>query len=80
LGVCLLDLKNPAKVKAIAEDAILMPEEQYELIGQAPSVVFTAGAVVENDGEVKVYYGGADAVQCVATTSVKRLIDACHNR
>jgi predicted GH43/DUF377 family glycosyl hydrolase len=80
LGVCLLDLKDPSKVKAMAEDAILIPEEQYELVGQTPSVVFTCGAVVENDGEIKLYYGGADTVQCLATTSVKRLIEACYNR
>jgi len=80
LGVCLLDLEDPSKVKAMAEDAILIPEEQYELVGQTPSVVFTAGAVVEDNGEIKLYYGGADTVQCVATTSVKRLIDACYNR
>jgi predicted GH43/DUF377 family glycosyl hydrolase len=80
LGVCLLDLKDPSKVKATAEDAILIPEEQYELVGQTPSVVFTAGAIVEDDGEVKIYYGGADSVQCVATTTIQRLIDACYNR
>ena len=80
LGVSLLDLNDPSKVKAIAEDAILIPEEQYELVGQTPSVVFTAGAIVEPDGEVKIYYGGADSVQCVATTTIKRLIDACYNR
>ncbi len=78
LGVCLLDLKNPAKVKSMSEDAILIPEEQYELVGQTPSVVFTSGAVVEDNGEIKLYYGGADTVQCVATTSITRLIDACH--
>ena len=75
-----MDLEDPSKVKAMAEDAILIPEEQYELVGQTPSVVFTCGAVVEDNGEVKIYYGGADTVQCVATTSVERLIDACHNR
>jgi len=80
LGVCLLDLEDPSKVVAMAEDAILIPEEQYELVGQTPSVVFTAGAIVEDDGEVKLYYGGADTVQCVATTTVERLIDACYNR
>jgi len=41
-------------------------------------VVFTCGAVVEDDGEVKLYYGGADTVQCVATTSLERLIEACY--
>ena len=78
LGVCLLDLKDPSIVKVMAEEAILIPEEQYELAGQTPSVVFTCGAVVEDNGEVKLYYGGADTVQCVAITSIERLIDACH--
>jgi len=78
LGVCLLDLKDPAKVKAMAEEAILIPEEQYELVGQTPSVVFTCGAVAEDNGEIKLYYGGADTVQCVATTSVEWLIEACY--
>jgi beta-1,4-mannooligosaccharide/beta-1,4-mannosyl-N-acetylglucosamine phosphorylase len=78
LGVCLLDLNDPSKVKAMAEEAILIPEEQYELVGQTPSVVFTCGAVVEDNGEVKLYYGGADTVQCLATTSIERLIDACY--
>jgi beta-1,4-mannooligosaccharide/beta-1,4-mannosyl-N-acetylglucosamine phosphorylase len=78
LGVCLLDLKDPSKVRAMADEAILIPEEQYELVGQTPSVVFTCGAVVEDNGEVKLYYGGADTVQCVATTSLERLIEACY--
>lgn len=80
LGVCLLDLEDPSKVKAMSKKAILIPEEDYELTGQTPSVVFTCGAVVEDNGEVKLYYGGADTVMCVATTTVDRLIDACYNR
>jgi predicted GH43/DUF377 family glycosyl hydrolase len=77
LGVCLLDAKDPSKVIGISEEAILEPEETYELLGQTPSVVFTSGAVVEDDGTVKVYYGGADTVQCVATGTIERLLRAC---
>jgi predicted GH43/DUF377 family glycosyl hydrolase len=77
LGVALHDLEDPARVVAVCKEAILEPEEDYELVGQTPSVVFTAGAVVEDDGEVKVYYGGADTVQCVAFTSVDKLLYAC---
>lgn len=62
---------------ARAEEAILEPETQYELVGQTPSVVFTSGAVVEPNGEIKLYYGGADTVQCVALTSVERLLRLC---
>jgi len=79
LGVALHDLENPAKVLAVCKEAILEPEESYELVGQTPSVVFTSGAVVEDDGEVKVYYGGADTVQCIATTSIEQLLHACRH-
>jgi len=80
LGVCLLDLEDPSKVIAQAKEAILEPEELYELVGQTPSVVFTGGAVVEDNGDIKLYYGGADTVQCVAHTSVQKLLWACKNR
>jgi predicted GH43/DUF377 family glycosyl hydrolase len=52
----------------------------YELHGQTPSVVFATAAIVEPDGEVKVYYGGADTVQCVGTIPLDSLIDLCFNR
>lgn len=80
LGVALHDLENPAKIIARCDEAILEPEEDYELAGQTPSVVFTSGAVAEEDGTVKVYYGGADTVQCLATTSIEELLYACRNR
>ena len=44
-----------------------------------PSVVFTNAAIPEPDGTVKVYYGGADSVQCVGVATMKDLIDACNN-
>lgn len=80
LGVCLHDLNDPSKIIARAEEAVLRPEMDYELTGQTPSVVFTAGAVLEDTGEIKLYYGGADSVQCLAFTSVDLLLDACRNR
>jgi len=80
LGVCLHDLDDPSIIIARAEEAILEPETPYELVGQTPSVVFSSGAVVEDDGEVKIYYGGADTVQCVATTTIAELLEACRTR
>jgi predicted GH43/DUF377 family glycosyl hydrolase len=77
LGVCLLALDDPSRVVGRCEEAILEPEEPYELVGQTPSVVFTSGAVLEDDGELKVYYGGADTVQCLATTTIERMLAAC---
>lgn len=80
LGVMLLDIKDPSKVIARAKAPILSPMTNYEISGLSYAVVFTCGAVVEPDGEVKIYYGGADTVQCLATTRIEDLIDACFNR
>jgi predicted GH43/DUF377 family glycosyl hydrolase len=77
LGVMLLDLEDPNKVIGVSKRAILWPEEQYELIGQTPSCVFTNAAILEPDGEVKIYYGAADSVGCLATARVEDLIYAC---
>jgi predicted GH43/DUF377 family glycosyl hydrolase len=80
LGAMLLDLNDPSKVIARAKAPILSPIEPYERVGLTSNVVFTSGAILEEDGEVKIYYGGADTVQCVATARVEDLIDACFDR
>ena len=41
------------------------------------NVVFACGAIVEPDGEVKVYYGAADTSICVATGTLNQLILSC---
>lgn len=33
--------------------------------------------ILEDDGEVKIYYGGADTVECLATADVNDLIALC---
>ena len=80
LGVMLLDLNDPSKVIARAKAPILSPREPYERSGLTSNVVFTSGAILEEDGEVKIYYGGADTVQCVATARLEDLIEACFSR
>lgn len=79
LGAMLLDLEDPTRVVGVSGRAILAPEETYELIGQTPSVVFTNAAVPEPDGTVKIYYGGADTVQCLAFANIGDLIYSCRN-
>jgi predicted GH43/DUF377 family glycosyl hydrolase len=80
LGVCLHDLTDPSCIIACCDKPILRPIKDFELLGQTPSVVFTAGAIAEDDGEIKIYYGGADTVQCLAFSSVAELIALCFNR
>lgn len=79
LGVALHDLKNPAKIIGVGDDWILQPEESYELIGYVHNVVFTCGAVAENDGTVKIYWGAADNVMCGGTANIYELVDSCLN-
>jgi len=79
-GVMLLDLEQPWKVVARARMPILFVEEQYEMIGQVPNVIFPGAVIPEKNGSVKVYYGGADYVQCLATGALDDLIAACFER
>ena len=79
-GVCLHDLEDPTWVIAVSEKPIITPMADYELHGQTPSVCFITGAIVEDDGEVKVYYGGADTVMCAGTIQIQTLLDLCFNR
>ena len=80
LGVCLHDKDDPSKIVALGKKPILMPMKDYELHGQTPSVVFSAGIILEDNDEIKVYYGGADSVQCVGFTTVQTLLDVCYGR
>ncbi len=77
LGAMLLDLEDPTKLVGLCEQAILWPMETYELIGQSPSVVFTNGAVVEDDGTIRIYYGAADSVLCLGTVNIDDLLSNC---
>jgi predicted GH43/DUF377 family glycosyl hydrolase len=43
-------------------------------------VVFACGAIPEEDGTVKIYWGGADSVMCVGTAEISDLVDLCLNK
>ncbi len=77
LGAVLLDPEDPSKVVGRSEYPILSPRELYERIGDVFNVVFSCGAVVEDTGEVKIYYGAADTCICVATMPIEELVSCC---
>jgi predicted GH43/DUF377 family glycosyl hydrolase len=79
LGVALHDLNDPAKILGVGDNWILQPEMPYEITGYVHNVVFTCGAVPEDDGTVKIYWGGADSVMCAGTARVDELVDLCLN-
>jgi beta-1,4-mannooligosaccharide/beta-1,4-mannosyl-N-acetylglucosamine phosphorylase len=72
-GVVLLDLDEPWRVIGRSPIPVLAPRADYERIGDINNVVFPSGAIVETDGQVKVYYGAADTAICVASAYVEEL-------
>ncbi len=76
LGCAVHDLEDPRKVIGRCHNFILAPEAIYERTGYVPNVVFTCGAIADDDGTLKVYYGAADTVMCVAEGNIEELVDA----
>jgi len=79
LGAALHDLQDPSRVIGISDNWILQPEAPWEISGYVPNVVFTCGTIPEEDGTLKIYWGGADTVMCVGTANIKELIELCIN-
>lgn len=78
VGAMLLDLHDPTKVLARAQEPVLTPSEYYEHHGFKPGVVYVSGAVVKGD-ELLVYYGGADSYVCVAHANFDKFVEALKN-
>lgn len=74
IGAMILDEKNPTKVLYRSRRPILEPDMPYENEGFKAGVVYSCGAVVK-DNELFVYYGGADKVSCVASTSFDKFLN-----
>ena len=77
LGVALHDLEDPSKILGVSDEWILQPEDPWEITGYVHNVVFTCGAVPEEDGTVKIYWGGADTVMCAGTAKIDELVNLC---
>lgn len=69
ISAVLLDLNDPSKVIARADEPLLWPEEMWEIRGDVPNVVFSCTNMRVGD-EVWVYYGGADHVMGLATAKL----------
>lgn len=73
-GAAILDSENPYKIICRSKKPILVPTTNYEKFGDVDNVVFPTG-ICNIDGELFVYYGGADKVCCLATAEVNDLVD-----
>ena len=78
-GAALLDLKDPSKVIAIARKPLLVPQTEYELDGYRGNTIFPTAAILEDNGEVKIYYGAGDTVIALATAKLNDIIDFVKN-
>ena len=77
-GIMLLDLNDPSKIIGISKDPLIVPEASYETsCGLRNNVIFPGGMVLEKNGEVKIYYGAADTVECLATADLGDLLGLC---
>ena len=79
VAAAILDARRPWKVKHVTEHPVLWPEADYELTGLVEHVCFPCSMIVENDAGVKLYYGAADHVQCVALGKLDDIVYACKN-
>lgn len=73
-GLLLTDLDEPWRVIGLSPEPLLSPQADYETQGFRGSVIFPGGMLLDSDGQVKIYYGGADTVECLATAKVDDLL------
>ena len=77
-GVMLLDLDDPSKVIGISKKPLIVADREFEQKdGFRQDVIFPGGMILEDSGEVKIYYGASDTVECLATADVNDLIKLC---
>ena len=77
-GIMLLDAEDPTRVVGMSKLPLLAPETQFETeIGFRQNVIFPCGMILEDDGEVKIYYGASDTVTCLARADVNELLQLC---
>jgi predicted GH43/DUF377 family glycosyl hydrolase len=77
IGVMLVDLEKPWIIKSYSSEPILSPDKIYERVGDVQNVVFSNGWIVEDNGDVKIYYSGADTNICLAETNIEYLLSLC---
>jgi len=76
MGLALLDLDDPLKIRNRGEEWVFGPAQRYEREGDVDDVVFPSGWVLDEKTKIlKMYYGGADACIAMASASVSDLLE-----
>lgn len=77
VGAMLLNLDEPHIIEGYTPFYIFGPTELYERVGDVPNVVFPCGVILENNNELKIYYGAADTCIALATANLDDILKVC---
>lgn len=69
----LLDTKNIQQIVGRTRGPFMVPEEFFERFGVVSNIVFPSGALIVDD-TLKIFYGGADTVCCIADIDITELL------
>jgi len=76
VGLALLDLEDPRRIRRRSDEWVFGPAEDYELVGDTPHVTFPTGAIVNKEtNELRLYYGAADMTVALAIANMEELMD-----
>jgi len=77
-GIMLLDSDDPSRIIGHYLEPLIAPDVPEEIAGgfREPTI-FPGGMILEDSGEVKIYYGAADVTECLATADVEDLVKLC---
>ena len=77
-GIMLLDLDDPSKIIGMSKEPLIATDQAYEVEnGFRCDVIFPGGMLLEDSGEVKIYYGASDTYECMATADMNDLLKLC---
>ena len=78
LGTAILDKEKPHKIIGRSDIPMLCPREYYERVGDCSNLVFSCGAIVEEDKqELLLYYGGAAMGINLGTARIPDIVEEC---
>lgn len=74
VDAALLNLDDPTQIIGQTAEPLMIPEQEYELYGRVPNVIFPSGALIVED-KLRLYYGAADTTTCAAEINLEQLLD-----
>lgn len=77
LGAAILNRDDPSCVLARSNIPILAPRKKYERIGDVGNVIFSCGALLENESQLRIYYGASDSCICLGVCALDDIIRVC---